>query len=86
MTDKSTADKVTQALFAAIIPVINETRQSGDSDAVNKLGPTLLTAGIMLLLDQTGKAGAATVVEELARRIERGDFDNTVGFFDRFLQ
>ena len=86
MTESGTNDNVTQAIFAAIIPVINQIKQGEDPDARNKLGPTLLTAGIMLLMDQTGRKGAATVVEELARRIERGDFDNTVGFFDRITQ
>ncbi len=78
MENKDTNERVTQAFLKAITSVITEFHLEGDAEALNKIGPTLLTAGIMVLTKDIGRDGAARVVAELAPRIQRGDFDGAL--------
>lgn len=74
-------ERVTQELLAAISPVIEGLGQDGDDSAVSKVGPVLLTTGVMMLVQSIGSSATARIIAELAQRVERGDFEKQVSLF-----
>ena len=74
-------EKVTQELLAAIGPVIEELGQGGDEAAISKVGPVLLTTGVMMLVQSIGSSATATIIAELSQRVARGDFEKQVNLF-----
>ena len=81
MSELETTERVTHDLLAAIGPVIEGLGQDGDEEAVSKVGPVLLTTGVMLLVQSIGSSATATIIGELALRVERGDFEKQVNLF-----
>lgn len=74
-------ERLTQALFDAIIEVVDDFKEKGDGDALSKLGPILLTTGAMVLNGALGRETTTYLVQDLADRVERGDFEGVQGVF-----
>ena len=74
-------ERLTQALFNAITDVVDDFKAKGDNDALSKLGPILLTTGAMVLNGALGRETTTYLVQDLADRVERGDFEGINGVF-----
>ena len=74
--DKETHQYVNSAIVQALSPVIERIKRSGNREAVKLISPTLLVAGISLLVQELGRDGAIQVIKALVERIKRGAFDN----------
>ncbi|MEW5725010.1 MAG: hypothetical protein AB1896_18000 [Thermodesulfobacteriota bacterium] len=81
MTELEATERVTKALFEAIYDVVGQIKEQKDEEALSKVGPVLITTGVMILVQGIGLEAAARVVRELAARIERGDFTRAGNLF-----
>ncbi|MEW6266447.1 MAG: hypothetical protein AB1641_25520 [Thermodesulfobacteriota bacterium] len=74
MNGQEATERVTRAIFEAIGSVIDRIKEQGDEEGLSKVGPVLLTTGAMVLVRGVGIETTASVIRELAARVERGDF------------
>jgi hypothetical protein len=79
--EPNATERLTQALFNAILEVVDDFKSKGDRDALSKLGPILLTTGAMVLNGNLGRETTTYLVQDLADRVERGDFEGINGVF-----
>ena len=82
MDEREATQRVTQHLFEAIGGAIDKVKADGAEDAISKVGPVLVTTGVMILVQSVGAEATAKVVRELADRVERGDFSQSGHLFD----
>lgn len=84
MPDESkAAERVSRAIFQSVTDIVQQMESDGDQEALAKIGPTLLTIGIMLISRDIGRHAAARVIRELGPRIERGEFDGSLEHMSR---
>ena len=55
MSEKEATERVTQSLFEAVGGVIDRFKESEDEDALSKIGPVLITTGVMILVQTIGE-------------------------------
>ena len=70
MEDSTATERVTWALFEAVTKIIKDSRDQGDEEALSKVGPVLLSTGIMVMVQAVGQEITAKLVLELAERVK----------------
>jgi hypothetical protein len=78
---RQATERVTQQLFEAISAAIADIQASGDTEGMSRVGPVLLTTGVMVLVQSVGAEATVQVINELGARVERGDFTGLGEFF-----
>ena len=74
MKTKATSEKVQEALYQALLPVLENLWE--DREAFHEIGPTLLMGAVYLLIQDIGEAYTAAMLKEMAARVERGEYAN----------
>ncbi len=75
MTEKGPNEQVATALLDAIQPVIERFGNSGDSELLLQIAPSLVIFGATLMIRQQGKDFTSKALKDIAENIEQGAFD-----------
>jgi hypothetical protein len=86
MEQSADDQRATEHLMRVITCILGELYKTYPSQSPFSAESALLTAGILMLVDQVGRKKAAKAVHSLAREIERGGFEKHIERQRRTIQ